>query len=560
MMNNTELNNRSNFIRNIIDNNLTENQNDAQVVTRFPPEPNGYLHIGHAKSICLNFGIALDYAGGKCNLRFDDTNPTKESLEYVKAIQEDIQWLGFEWDQDVKYASNYFEQLYGYAVELIKSGKAYVCDLTPEQTREYRGTLTQSGRNSPGRDLCIAENLELFDRMRNGDFNDGAMVLRLKIDMASPNINLRDPIIYRVKRAEHHQTGDKWCIYPMYDFTHCLSDAIEGITYSLCTMEFEDHRPLYNWVLDNVSLDTRPQQIEFARLNLSHTVTSKRKLKRLVDDEIVTGWDDPRMPTIAGLRRRGYTPDSIRNFCEKIGVTKSEGVVDVAMLVHSIREDLESKAPRAMCVLNPLKIEITNYPENKTEQLYAPRHPDNEAMGQRQLPFSKELYIEQDDFMEDAPKKFFRLTPGKEVRLRNSYVIRCDEVVKNTDGEIEKLLCSYDDQTLGVNPQGRKVKGVIHWVSASQAINCEVRLYEHLFDCERPDGDELNEHLNKSSLKILTNCKAEPEIVMANAEQRFQFERLGYFCVDRYDSTKSKPVFNRTVALRDTWAKIKKKS
>lgn len=560
MMNNTESNNRSDFIRNIVKEDLRQNKNKGQLVTRFPPEPNGYLHIGHAKSICLNFGVAADYPNGKCNLRFDDTNPEKESLEYVQAIKEDIKWLGFEWDGEVKYASNYFGQLHDYALELIAAGKAYVCDLTPEQTREYRGTLTQTGRNSPGRNRSVPQNLDLFRRMREGEFADGSMVLRAKIDMASPNLNMRDPIIYRVRRVEHHQTGNTWCIYPMYDFTHCLSDALEGITHSLCTMEFEDHRPLYDWVLDNVSIGCHPRQIEFARLNLSYTVTSKRKLKRLVDEGIVQGWDDPRMPTISGLRRRGYTPASIRNFCEKIGVTRSEGVVDIAMLVHSIREDLETNAPRAMCVLRPLKIEISNYPEGKTEQLNAPVHPDNEAMGQRTLPFSRELFIEQDDFMEDAPKKFFRLAPGMEVRLRNAYVIRCDEVVKNSQGQIEKLLCSYDEKTLGVNPDGRKVKGVIHWVSASDAIDCEVRLYDNLFSSESPDSEEFNEHLNPDSLENLEHCKAEPGLAGAVAEQRFQFERLGYFCADRYDFTKQRPVFNRTVALRDTWAKIQNKS
>ncbi len=559
MMNNTELNNRSDFIRNIIKEDLRQNKNNGQVITRFPPEPNGYLHIGHAKSICLNFGIALEYQNGRCNLRFDDTNPEKESLEYVQAIKEDITWLGFEWDGEVKYASGYFEQLHACAIELIEAGKAYVCDLTPEQTREYRGTLTQPGRNSPTRDRSIEKNLELFRRMREGEFADGSMVLRAKIDMASPNLNLRDPVIYRIRRADHHQTGDKWCIYPMYDFTHCLSDALEGITHSLCTLEFEDHRPLYDWVLDNVSIDCHPQQIEFARLNLGYTVTSKRKLKRLVDEDIVQGWDDPRMPTISGLRRRGYTPTSIRNFCEKIGVTRSEGVVDIAMLVHSIREDLEVNAPRAMCVLRPLKIEISNYPKGETEQLDAPAHPDNEAMGRRSLPFSRELYIEQDDFMEDAPKKFFRLAPGKEVRLRNAYVIRCDEVVKDAQGRIEKLLCSYDEKTLGVNPQGRKVKGVIHWVSAAHAVDCKVRLYENLFNSQCPDSEEFNEHLNPGSLEILEHCKAEPSLAEIAPEQRFQFERLGYFCADRYDSTKQRPIFNRTVALRDTWAKIQQK-
>ena len=509
---------RSNFIRHIIDEDLRQGKNAGQVVTRFPPEPNGYLHIGHAKSICLNFGVAQDYPGGRCNLRFDDTNPEKESPEYVQAIEEDIRWLGFQWDDGVRFASNYFEELYNFAVELVEQGKAYVCSLSSEDMREYRGTLTAPGRNSPHRDRSVAENLALFAQMRAGDFDDGAHVLRAKIDMASPNVNMRDPIIYRIRRVHHHQTGEEWCIYPMYDFTHCLSDALEGITHSLCTMEFEDHRPLYNWVLDNVSAPAHPRQIEFARLNLNYTLTSKRKLKALVDEGLVEGWNDPRMPTISGLRRRGYTPKSIRQFCENIGVTKADGVVDIHMLTHAIRDDLETSAPRAMCVLRPLKVVITNYPEGQTEQLTAPAHPDNPEMGERTLPFGREIYIEQDDFEEVPPPKYFRLTPGKEVRLRNSYVIRCDEVIKDEQGNVTEVHCSYDDKTLGVKPEGRKVKGVVHWVAASTAVNCEVRLYDLLFQDESPDSDDFHSHINVRSLEVLTNCKAEPAVAPCRCE------------------------------------------
>jgi len=551
---------RSNFIRNIIDDDLANGVN-TEVVTRFPPEPNGFLHIGHAKSICLNFGIAEDYPAAKCNLRFDDTNPAKESSEFVEAIKNDVSWLGFEWSGEIKSSSGYFDQLHGFAVELIKSGKAYVCSLNGDEMREYRGTLTSPGKNSPYRDRSVEENLDLFTRMREGEFADGEHSLRAKIDMASPNIKMRDPVIYRIRRMSHHETGDKWCIYPMYDFTQCLSDALEGVTYSLCTMEFEDNRPLYDWVLDNVTLPGpgRPRQIEFARLNINYTLTSKRKLKRLIDDEVVASWDDPRMPTISGLRRRGYTPASIRNFCTAVGVTKSDGVVDVAMLTHEIRSDLEETAPRAMCVLRPLKLVITNYPEGQVEELSSPAHPNHEEMGTRTLPFSREVYIEQDDFMEDAPKKFFRLAPGKEVRLRNAYIVRCDEVVKDDAGNIVELRCTYDEGTLGKNPEGRKVKGVVHWVSAAHAVDCEVRLYDQLFLAENPDSEDYLQHLNPESLVVLENCKAEPSLAGTEAEQRFQFERLGYFCSDRYDSTSEKLVFNRTVALRDTWAKIQKK-
>ena len=559
MMNNTDTTSKCNFIRNIIDDDLRQGKHNGKVVTRFPPEPNGFLHIGHAKSICHNFGIAKDYADGRCNLRFDDTNPEKESTAYVEAIESDVRWLGFEWDGEVKFSSNYFEQLFDFAVELIGRGKAYVCSLNNEQMREYRGTLTQPGKDSPYRTRSIEENLDLFKRMRAGEFADGAHVLRAKIDMASPNLNMRDPIIYRIRRVTHHRTGDKWCIYPMYDFTHCISDALENITHSLCTLEFEDHRPLYDWVLDNISTPCHPQQIEFARLNLSHTLTSKRKLKRLIDEGIVTGWDDPRLPTISGLRRRGYTPASIRKFCDNIGVTRSDGIVDAAMLVHSIREDLEVNAPRAMCVLRPIKVSITNYPEDKEELLVTQAHPDDAAMGERTLPFCREIYIDQDDFMEDPPAKYYRLAPGREVRLRNAYVIRCDEVVKSEQGNVVELRCSYDDKTLGANPEGRKVKGVIHWVSAKHSVDCEVRLYDQLFTEESPDSDDFLVHLNPDSVEILQNCKAEPGLASAEPEQRYQFERLGYFCADRYDSKPGKLVFNRTVGLRDSWAKTQQK-
>jgi len=551
---------RSNFIRNIIDDDLANGVN-TEVVTRFPPEPNGFLHIGHAKSICLNFGIGEDYPAGKCNLRFDDTNPAKESSEYVDAIKNDVSWLGFKWSGEIKSSSGYFDQLHDFAVELIKSGKAYVCSLNGDEMREYRGTLTAPGKDSPYRERSVEENLDLFARMREGEFADGEHSLRAKIDMASPNIKMRDPVIYRIRRMSHHETGDKWCIYPMYDFTQCLSDALEGVTYSLCTMEFEDNRPLYDWVLDNVTLPGpgRPRQIEFARLNLNYTLTSKRKLKRLIDDEVVSSWDDPRLPTISGLRRRGYTPTSIRDFCTAVGVTKSDGVVDVAMLTHAIRSDLEETAPRAMCVLRPLKLVITNYPEGQVEELSSPAHPNHEEMGARTLPFSREVYIEQDDFMEDAPKKFFRLTPGKEVRLRNAYIVRCDEMIKDDAGNVVELRCTYDEDTLGKNPEGRKVKGVVHWVSAAHAVDCEVRLYDQLFLAENPDSEDYLQHLNPESLMVLKNCKAEPSLADTQPEQRFQFERLGYFCTDRYDSTAENPVFNRTVALRDSWAKIQKK-
>lgn len=559
-MSNTENTPAPNFIRTLIQEELAAGQYE-QIVTRFPPEPNGYLHIGHAKSICLNFGLA-EHFDGACNLRFDDTNPEKESQEYIDSIKDDVQWLGFQWAGNIRYTSEYFDQLFGYAVELIKAGKAYVCELNAEQMREYRGTLTEPGKNSPFRDRSVEENLDLFERMRAGEFDDGAKVLRAKIDMSAPNINLRDPILYRIRRAHHHQTGDKWCIYPSYDFAHGQSDAIEGITHSVCTLEFEDHRPLYNWFIENLPVPSQPKQIEFSRLNLNYTVTSKRKLKQLVDEGHVAGWDDPRMPTLAGLRRRGYTPASLRKFCDMVGVTRSDGVVDVAMLYHALRSDLEENAPRAMCVLNPIKVTITNYSEDQVEEYVVPSHPANEAMGERTIPFSRTLLIDAEDFMEDAPKKFFRLSQGREVRLRNSYVIKCEEVIKNEQGEVVELLCTYDPETLGKNPEGRKVKGVIHWVSEEHAVPAEVRLYENLFTDPNPDGKkDVNflEHINPESLEVTTGY-CEPSLLTAAPEDRFQFERVGYFCADRFDHGKDgKLVFNKTVGLKDSWAKIQKK-
>ena len=551
----------SNFIRHIIDADLKQGKNAGKVLTRFPPEPNGYLHIGHAKSICLNFGIARDYQG-QCNLRFDDTNPHKENLEFVEAIQTDVKWLGFEWGAKVYYASDYFEQLYGFAMELIDKGLAYVCDLSAEQTREYRGTLTEPGKNSPYRERSIEENRDLFSRMRAGEFPDGAKVLRAKIDMASPNINLRDPTLYRIRHGViHHQTGKEWCLYPMYDFTHPISDALEGVTHSLCTLEFEDHRPLYDWVLDNITIPCHPQQIEFSRLNLQYTVMSKRKLTRLVEEGIVEGWDDPRMPTIAGLRRRGYTPAAIREFCDRIGVTKSDNSVEMAILESCIREDLDVNAPRAMAVLHPLKVVLTNYPEDKVEMLSAANHPKDEAMGSRELPFARELYIDREDFMEVAPnKKFKRLVLGGEVRLRNAYVIRCDEVIKDNNGEPIELRCSVDLDTLGANPEGRKVKGVIHWVSAQHGIRAELRLYDRLFTVPHPDSDksvaDFTELLNPDALRTLTQCVLEPSLAQAGEGSRYQFEREGYFCFDAKASKPELPVFNLVVGLKDSWAKI----
>ena len=551
----------TNFIRQIIDADLAAGRHGGRVHTRFPPEPNGYLHIGHAKSICLNFGIARDYAGGLCNLRFDDTNPHKENLEFVESIKRDVRWLGFDWDDRLFYASDYFEQLHGFAVELIEKGRAYVCDLTAEETRRYRGTLTEPGRDSPYRDRSVEENLDLFRRMRAGEFEDGARVLRARIDMASPNINLRDPTLYRIRHGViHHQTGEEWCIYPMYDFTHPISDALEGITHSLCTLEFEDHRPLYDWVLDNITIGCHPQQIEFSRLNLQYTVVSKRKLTQLVDEGHVRGWDDPRMPTLAGMRRRGYTPASIREFCDRIGVTKADNSVEMGILEACIREDLDRHAPRVMAVLHPLKVVIENYPEDRVEELTAANHPKDESMGTRRVPFCRELYIDRDDFREQAPNKYKRLVTGGEVRLRNAYVIRCDEVIKDEQGEIVELRCSYDPATLGANPEGRKVKGVIHWVSALHGVEAEVRLYDRLFGHPGPDGDRqvasFLEHLNPESLLTLTSAVVEPAAALAEPGRPVQFEREGYFCADAEDSTPVRPVFNRTVTLRDSWARI----
>jgi glutaminyl-tRNA synthetase len=553
----------TNFIRNIIDADITENKNQGRVATRFPPEPNGYLHVGHAKSICLNFGIASDYRGS-CNLRFDDTNPHKENIEFVEAIKRDVHWLGYDWDERLFYASDYFEQLYDYAVQLIKKGKAYVCDLTPEQTREYRGTLTEPGKDSPYRDRSVEENLDLFARMRAGEFADGERILRARIDMASPNMNLRDPAVYRIRHgAVHHQTGEAWSIYPMYDFTHCLSDSIECITHSLCTLEFEDHRPLYDWFLDELEVDCHPQQIEFSRLELEYTITSKRKLTQLVTEGHVEDWDDPRMPTIAGMRRRGYTPAAIREFCERIGVTKSGNNVEMGVLENCVREDLNVNAPRRMAVLHPLKVVIENYPEGQVEELQAANHPQDESMGTRTVPFTRELYIDREDFREEAPKKFKRLVTGGEVRLRNAYVIRCDELIRDSHGEIIELRCSYDPETLSKNPEGRKVKGVIHWVSASQGIAAEVRLYDRLFNHPNPDaakeGKDFTAYLNPESLLTLTHCWLEPSLAEVKPGTQVQFEREGYFCVDP-DHRHDRPIFNRTVTLRDSWARIEKKN
>ncbi|WP_434774520.1 glutamine--tRNA ligase/YqeY domain fusion protein [Pseudomonas oryzihabitans] len=542
------------FLRQIVQADLDAGK-QAKIVTRFPPEPNGYLHIGHAKSICVNFGLAREF-DGDCHLRFDDTNPAKEDQEYIDAIKSDVHWLGFDWAGEVRYASAYFDQLYAWAVNLIEQGLAYVCDLTPEQAREYRGSLTEPGRNSPFRDRSVAENLDLFARMKAGEFKDGEKVLRAKIDMASPNMNLRDPILYRIRHAHHHQTGDAWCIYPSYDFTHGQSDALEGVTHSICTLEFEDHRPLYEWFLAKLPVPAQPRQYEFARLNLNYTVTSKRKLKQLVDEAHVQGWDDPRMSTLSGYRRRGYTPAAIRNFCEMIGVTRSNGVVDVAMLEFAIREDLDQNAPRAMCVLKPLKVVITNYPEGQVENLELARHPKQD-LGLRQLPFARELYIDQGDYEENPPKGYKRLEPGGEVRLRGSYVIRADEAIKDADGNVVELRCSYDPDTLGKNPEGRKVKGVIHWVPAEGSVECEVRLYDRLFRSAQPEkseeGGSFLDNINPDSLVVLKGCRAEPSLAQAQPEDRFQFEREGYFCVDLKDSAPGKPVFNRTVTLRDSW-------
>jgi len=551
----------SDFVRNIVVEDLKTNKYGGRVHTRFPPEPNGYLHIGHAKSICLNFGIAADY-GGLCNLRFDDTNPTKEEAEYVESIQKDVRWLGFDWDDRLFYASDYFEQLYEYALQLIKKGKAYVCDLSADEIREYRGTLIEPGRDSPYRNRSIEENLDLFERMRAGEFEDGSRVLRAKIDMASPNLSMRDPVMYRILRATHHRTGDEWCIYPMYDFTHCLSDSIEGITHSICTLEFENNRPLYDWFLDELDA-YHPQQIEFARLNLSYTVMHKRMLLELVEQGVVTGWDDPRMPTLSGLRRRGYTPEAIRNLCRRIGVARADSIVDVTFLEHCIREDLNQRAPRVMGVLRPLKVVIDNYPEDQVEEMEARNNPQDPSMGTRKVPFSRVLYIERADFREDPPKKFFRLAPGREVRLRYAYFITCVGVVKDEQtGEVVELHCTYDPATRGgSSPDGRKVRGTLHWVSAAHALEAEVRLYDRLFVKANPlgekDGSDFKSYLNPNSLETLASSRVEPSLAGALPGSRYQFERQGYFCVDP-DSSGGTLVFNRTVSLRDTWAKIEK--
>jgi glutaminyl-tRNA synthetase len=547
----------NNFLRTIIKEDIASGRLVGELVTRFPPEPNGFLHIGHAKSICLNFGLAEQF-GGRCHLRFDDTNPAKEEQAYIDAIQEDIRWLGYEWSGPIRYASDYFDTLFEYAQHLISTGHAYVCDLSADEAREYRGTLTEPGRNSPYRDRSPEENLALFAGMRDGEFDEGSKVLRAKIDMAAPNINLRDPIIYRIRKVSHHQTGDKWCIYPNYDFTHGQSDALEGITHSICTLEFEDHRPLYEWFLAHLPVPAQPKQYEFARLNINYTVTSKRKLKMLVDEKVVDGWDDPRMPTIAGMRRRGYTATALRNFCDMVGVARSEGVVDMAMLEHAIRDDLDKNAPRAMCVMDPLKLVITNYPEDKLEQLTAPGHPNRDDLGERMLPFGREVYIEREDFREEANKKFKRLVLGKKVRLRSAYVLLAESVIKDAEGNITEVHCSYDDGTLGEDPaDGVKPKGVIHWVSASHGKQAVVRLYDRLFTHEAPDrgGEEFLDHVNPDSLTVLENCWIEPGLADAAPEARFQFERTGYFVADRREHCSDKPVFNRAIALRDTWGK-----
>jgi len=548
---------QSNFIRHIVREDLKTGKFAGRVHTRFPPEPNGYLHIGHAKSICLNFGLAKDF-GGKCNLRFDDTNPEREEQEYVDSIMDNVRWLGFDWEDRLFYASDYFDQLHDWAVQLIKAGEAYVCDLSAEEVRRYRGTLTEPGKESPYRNRSVEENLDLFGRMRAGEFPDGSRTLRSKIDMASANLNMRDPVMYRILHAEHHRTGDKWCIYPMYDFTHGQSDSIEGITHSICTLEFEDHRPLYDWYLEQLGI-YHPQQIEFDRLNLTYTLLSKRKLLTLVQDGHVRGWDDPRMPTLAGIRRRGYTPEAIRNFCASIGVSKTNGTIELALLEHFVREDLNKSAQRVMAVLHPLRVVIDNYPEGKVEHLEAVNNPEDASMGTRQAPFSRELYIEQDDFREDPPKQYYRLSPGREVRLRYGYFITCTSVVKNAAGEVVEVHCSYDPETRGGNaPDGRKVKSTIHWVSAPHAIDAEVRLYENLFVRENPNEGEFIANLNPHSLETIAGAKLEPSLAGAAPFSRYQFERLGYFCADP-ESAPGKLVFNRTVALRDTWAKIEKR-
>ena len=552
----------SNFIRDIVAKDIKDGKNNGKVITRFPPEPNGYLHIGHAKSICLNFGLAREF-NGTCNLRFDDTNPSKEEQEYVDSIIEDVRWLGFDWEDRLYYASDYFDKLYEWAVQLIKKGKAYVCDLNAEEIKDYRGTLIAPGKDSPFRNRSIDENLHLFERMRKGEFPDGSRVLRAKIDMASGNINMRDPVMYRIKHESHHRTGDKWCIYPMYDWAHGQCDSIEGVTHSICTMEYEDHRPLYDWFLEQLEI-YHPQQIEFARLNLSHTVLSKRKLLKLVNEGYVTGWDDPRMPTLAGMRRRGYTPAAIRDFCERIGVGKKESLVDIALLEFCVRQDLNKKAPRVMGVLNPLKVVITNYPDDKIEYLEAVNNPEDSSMGTREVPFSKVIYIEKDDFMEQPPKGFYRLAPGREVRLRYAYYIKCTGVIKDDKtGEIIELHCTYDPATRGGwAPDGRKVKSTLHWVSAKHSIGAEVRLYNNLFLKEAPgeteNDEDFTDYLNPKSLEILKSCRLEPSLSKAKKGDVYQFERMGYFCLDTKDSTENHLVFNRTVTLKDEWAKLQK--
>ena len=553
----------SNFIKGIINADRERGKNDGRVATRFPPEPNGYLHIGHAKSICLNFGLAAEYHG-TCNLRLDDTNPVVEEVEYVESIQDNIRWLGFDWEDRLYYASDYFEKLYQFAVDLIRMGKAYVCSLSEEEIKKYRGNFYQPGSASPDRNRSVEENLDLFARMRAGEFPDGAHVLRAKIDLESSNMNMRDPIMYRIKKARHHRTGDKWCIYPMYDFAHCLSDSIEGITHSICTLEFEDHRPLYDWFLDELKVPSHPQQIEFGRLSLSYTVMSKRKLLELVGKGIIRGWDDPRMPTLSGLRRRGYTPESIRDFCERIGVAKAEGIVDVAMLEHCIRRDLENRAPRVMAVLNPLRVVIDNFPPGQVEEFDAPYHPTDPGFGSRKVPFAREIYIEKDDFREDPPPKWFRLAPGREVRLRYACIIKCVKVLKDENtGEIKELHCTWDPATRGGDtPDGRKIKGTLHWVAADHSLPAEVRLYDRLFlqphPLEGEEGSDFTKALNPDSLQILISCRIEPSLGKAQPENRYQFERLGYFCVDPDSTPGHLLVFNRTVSLRDSWAKIEK--
>ena len=552
----TETTASNNFLQNIVAEDL-EAGRVQRVVTRFPPEPNGYLHLGHAKSISVNFGIAEAF-GGVCNLRFDDTNPEKESQEYIESIQNDIHWLGYEWDGEVRFASGYFQQFYDWAVYLVEQGNAYVCDLSAEEARKYRGTLTEPGRNSPSRDRPVEESLDLLARMKAGEFDEGSRVLRAKIDMAAPNMNMRDPIIYRIRKVSHHQTGDDWCIYPTYDFAHGQEDAIEGVTHSICTLEFEDHRPLYDWFIEHLPVPNTPRQYEFGRLNPSYTVTSKRKLKQLVDDGIVVGWDDPRMPTISGMRHRGYTPRAIRKFCDMVGTTRGDGIVDVAMLEHAIRDDLNENATRAMCVINPLRVVLSNYPEEQVEQLTLAAHPNREELGERTVPFTRELVIEREDFREEANKKFKRLVLGKRVRLRNAYVIEADSVEKDADGEITAVYCSIVEDSLGKNPaDGVKPKGVIHWVSASHGVQAELRLYDRLFTHESPDkgGEEFMQHINPDSLLVVENAMIEPGLVDAAPEQNFQFEREGYFVADRFDHKPGRPVFNKTIGLRDTWAR-----